>query len=139
MSRAATVRFRHNPAIWVAAVVAFIGAIPFASAAWYLTPVLLIPLAVWAWAWRAGTDADAEGVRVRALLGERRIDWSEIVEFAPDERNRVVALLRDGRVIRLPAVHTGELPHLVAASGQSVTDPHGRPVTDTDDRPLADQ
>jgi hypothetical protein len=121
VSKAQTVRFRPSPAILVAAIIAFIGAIPLASAAWYLTPVLLIPLAVAVWAWRAGTEADPSGVRVRALLGERRIEWAEIVELAPDDRNRVVVLLRNGRVARLPAVHTADLPHLIAASGQPVT------------------
>ncbi|HEX5598324.1 MAG TPA: PH domain-containing protein [Micromonosporaceae bacterium] len=120
MSRPVTVRFRYSQAIWVAAVVAFIGALPLVGAGWYYTPVLLIPLAVWAWGWRAGTDADPSGIRVRALLGTRQIDWSEIVELAPDERNRVVVLLRNGQVIRLPAVRTDDLPRLVSASGQQI-------------------
>ncbi|HEX6969628.1 MAG TPA: PH domain-containing protein [Micromonosporaceae bacterium] len=120
MSRAENVRFRHSPAILVAAIVAFIGAIPLASAAWFLTPVLLIPTAVAVWAWRGGTEAGPDGVRVRALLGERRIDWSEIVELAPDERSRVVARLTNGNAIRLPAVSAADLPRLVAASGQPV-------------------
>lgn len=120
VSSADTIRFRHSQAIWVAAVIAFIGALPLTTAGWYLAPVLLIPLAVGVWALRAGTDADPRGVRVRALLGERRIDWAEIIELAPDDRGRVVALLRDGRVTRLPAVHTAELPRLIAASGQPV-------------------
>jgi hypothetical protein len=120
--RRADVRFRYSPAILVAAIITFIGAIPLATAAWYLSPVLLIPLAVGVWVWRAGTYADRDGVLVRALLGERRIEWPEIVELAPDERNRVVALLRNGQVIRLPAVYRADLPHLLAASGQQVTD-----------------
>ncbi|HEX5542424.1 MAG TPA: PH domain-containing protein [Micromonospora sp.] len=120
MSRAETVRFRYSQAIWIAAVIAFIGALPLVGAGWYFTPVLLVPLAVWAWGWRAGTDADPSGLRVRALLGERRIDWSEIVELAPDERNRVVVLLRSGQVTRLPAVRTNDLPKLISASGQQV-------------------
>ena len=46
MSKPDTVRFRHNQAILVAAVIAFIGALPLATARWYLLPVLLVPLAV---------------------------------------------------------------------------------------------
>ena len=56
MSRADTVRFRYNQAILVAAIVAFIGALPLATARWWLLWVLLIPLALGAWAWRAGTE-----------------------------------------------------------------------------------
>ena len=41
VSRADTVRFRHSQAILVAAIVAFIGALPLANARWYLLPVLL--------------------------------------------------------------------------------------------------
>lgn len=122
VSSVETARFRHSQAIWVAAIIAFIGALPIAGVGWYFAPVLLIPLAVAVWAWRAGTDADPRGVRVRALLGQRRIDWSEIIELAPDDQGRIVALLSNGQVARLPAVHTADLPQLVAASGQHVVD-----------------
>ncbi|MFY1668977.1 PH domain-containing protein [Plantactinospora sp. WMMB334] len=113
-----TLRFRHNQAIWVAAVLAFLGALPLATSRWFLLPLLLVPVAVGVWAWRAGTDADPAGVRVRALLGQRRIAWSEIVELASDPRGQAVVRLRDGRTTTLPAVRAADLPDLVAASGQ---------------------
>jgi hypothetical protein len=110
-------RFRHNQAIGVAAVLAFLGALPLATARWYLSPLLLVPVAVGVWAWRAGTDADRTGVRVRALLGQRTIPWSEIVELGADPRGQAMVRLRDGRTAVLPAVHATDLPDLVAASG----------------------
>lgn len=121
MSSTGTVRFRHSQAIWVAAVIAFFGALPLASAAWYLTPVLLIPLAIAVWAWRGGTEADADGLRLRALVGQRRIPWSQVLELAADQRGRAVARLADGQVTHLPAVRASELPRLVTATGQKLS------------------
>ncbi|WFE49925.1 PH domain-containing protein [Micromonospora sp. WMMD1155] len=122
MSKSDTVRFRHNQAILAAAIIAFIGALPLASARSYLLPVLLVPLAVGAWAWRAGTDADATGLRVRALAGQRRIAWDQVIELVTDERGRAVARLDDGQQVTLPAVRGTDLPRLVAVTGQSL--PH---------------
>jgi hypothetical protein len=121
VSRPNTVRFRHSQAILVAAIIAFIGALPLGGYKWFLAPVLLVPLAVAVWAWRAGTDADPSGLRMRALFGQRHIPWSDISELAPDARGRAVAVLRDGRAVTLPAVRAVDLPRLVAASGQSVS------------------
>lgn len=122
MSRADTVRFRHNQAILVAAIVAFIGALPLASARWWLLWVLLVPLAVAIWAWRAGTDADARELRLRALVGQRRVPWNRVAELAGDSRGRAMARLDDGEVVMLPAVRATELPRLIAVTGQEL--PH---------------
>ncbi len=116
-----SVRFRHNVSVALAGLVAFLGAIPVATAGWAYTPILLVPLAAAAWGWRAGTDADAEGVTVRALFGRRRFPWSEISGFAPVGR-RVVATLADGRAVTLPAVSPADVPKLVAASGEELAD-----------------
>ncbi|MEV4709872.1 PH domain-containing protein [Micromonospora sp. NPDC049374] len=121
MPRTDTARFRHNQAILVGAIVATIGALPLASSRTYLLPVLLVPLAVAVWAWRAGTDADVRGLRVRALAGERRIPWDQVVELAADPRGRAVAQLDDGRWFVLPAVRGEDLPRLVAAAGRDLT------------------
>ncbi|MEV0808522.1 PH domain-containing protein [Micromonospora sp. NPDC050200] len=118
MSSADTIRFRYNQAILVAAIVAFIGAVPLATAAWYLLPVLLVPLAVAVWAWRAGTDADQRELRLRALAGGRRIAWDRVVELSADPRGRAVARLDDGQELVLPAVRGSDLPRLVSATGQ---------------------
>ncbi|WP_410813144.1 PH domain-containing protein [Micromonospora sp. 067-2] len=122
MSTPDMIRFRYNQAILAAAIIAFLGALPLASARTYLLPVLLIPLAVGLWAWRAGTDADPRGLRLRALTGQRRIGWEQVVELTTDPRGRAVARLDDGRQIVLPAVRGTDLPRLVSATDQTLPD-----------------
>ncbi|MEW2147332.1 PH domain-containing protein [Micromonospora vinacea] len=122
MSKPDTVRFRYNQAILVAAIIAFVGALPLANASAYLLPVLLVPLAVAIWAWRAGTDADARELRIRALAGQRRIGWDQVLELTTDQRGRAVARLDDGRQVILPAVRGADLPRLVEATGQTLPD-----------------
>lgn len=104
----------------MAALIAFFGTLPVATARWYLLPALLVPVAVGVWAWRAGTDVDATGLRVRALLGERRIPWSRVAELGDDGHGRAVARLTDGRSVPLPAVPASELPALVRAGGRQL-------------------
>ncbi len=112
-------KFRLNPGVAVAGLIAFFGAIPVATVRWYLTPILLVPLAVAVWGWRAGTDADESGLTVRALVGQRRLPWSRISGFAPHGR-RVVAVLDSGAAVRLTAVTPADLPKLVAAGGAEI-------------------
>jgi hypothetical protein len=112
-------RFRHHSGIAIAGLVATFGALPFALSAWYLAPILLVPVAVALWGWRAGTDADADGLTIRALLGRRRLPWSRISGFVPQGR-RVLAVLEGGGAVPLPAVSPAELPKLLAASGQEL-------------------
>ncbi|WP_430640898.1 PH domain-containing protein [Couchioplanes caeruleus] len=131
-------RVRKSGALVVAALTAFVGTVPFAGARWQLAPVLLIPLAVLVWAWRAGTDVHPDGLRVRALAGSTFVPWSRIIELAPDPRNRISALLNDGRALRLTGVTTGNLPVVLAAGGQTVNEPEdaaatGRTVNEPDD------
>lgn len=116
-------RVRKTGALLVAAVIAFVGAVPIAGARWELTPILLIPVAVFAWAWRAGTDVYADELRVKALLGSTRVPWPRVTELAPDPRGRVSALLDDGHVIRLTGVTTDNLPRVLAAGKQEIVHP----------------
>lgn len=125
VSRADNVRFRYNQAILVAAIVAFIGALPLATARWWLLWVLLIPLALGVWVWRAGTDADARELRLRALVGQRRVPWTRVAELAADARGRAVARLDDGETLVLPAVRAADLPRLVSATGQELPESAG--------------
>jgi hypothetical protein len=126
VSRADTVHFRPNQAILVAAIVAFLGALPLATARWWLLWVLLIPLAIGLWAWRAGTVADPRELRLRALVGQRRVPWERVAELTADRRGRAVARLDDGELLVLPAVRAAELPRLVAATGQELSGDPGR-------------
>ncbi|HEY8533499.1 MAG TPA: PH domain-containing protein [Micromonospora sp.] len=119
------VRFRRHQAAVAAAGLAVAGSLPLASARWYLLPVLLIPIAVMVWAWRSGTDADATGLRVRALVGSRRIPWSDVAELGPDAKGRAVVRLTNGHVVPLPAVRAVDLPTLVSASGQPLATSRG--------------
>ncbi|BCJ54567.1 hypothetical protein Asp14428_60420 [Actinoplanes sp. NBRC 14428] len=123
MSRKPVLRVRKPGALIVAALVAFVGTVPFAGARWQLAPVLLIPLAIMVWAWRAGTDVDAEGLRVRALAGSTFVPWSRVAELAPDPRGRVSALLTDGKVLRLTGVTTTNLAAVLEAGGQEISNP----------------
>jgi hypothetical protein len=111
-----SVRFRHHAALAVAGVVTLIAGIPLATTAWYLAPILLVPLAVAVWAWRSGTDADQSGLTVRALLGSRRIPWSQVAELATDARGRALVRLADGRGVPLTAVSAADLPRLAAVA-----------------------
>jgi hypothetical protein len=108
------IRFRPHGAIAIAALVALLGAIPLASAGWYYLPILLIPLGIVVWALRAGTEVSPDGLRVRALLGERRIGWSDVSELGADPRGRVLARLTNGQLVPLTAVRDRDLPRLAA-------------------------
>ncbi|MFI5931424.1 PH domain-containing protein [Actinoplanes sp. NPDC051494] len=123
MSRQPVLRVRRSGALVLAAFIALVGATPFAGAKWQLAPLLLIPFAVLVWSWRAGTDVTAEGLKVRALFGSSSVAWSEVAELAPDPRNRISALLTDGRVLPLTAVNKENLPAVLAAGGQQLSNP----------------
>ena len=129
-----TVKFRYNAGIAIAGLVAFFGAIPVATFRWYLTPIMLVPLAVMVWGWRAGTDAGPGGVSARALFGARRVPWSRIAGLVPQGR-RVVATLDGGGYLRLPAVTPADLPKLIRASGQDMVGPDPAPAEPTPAEP----
>jgi hypothetical protein len=107
----------------VAAVIAFVSALPVAGAMWQLTPILLIPAIVFVWAWRAGTDVYTDELRVKALFGSTRVPWNRITELAPDTQGRVSALLDNGNVIRLTAIDRQNLPRVLAVSQQEIHRP----------------
>jgi hypothetical protein len=116
-------RVRRSGALFVAALIAFVGSVPFAGRSWVTAPLLLIPLAILVWALRAGTDVSEQGLRVRALLGSTEVPWSRVTELAPDANGRVSALLDDGKAIALTAVTTDNLPAVLKAGGQQVSSP----------------
>jgi Bacterial PH domain len=111
--------FRYNRGWALAGTMVTISVLTLATlSAWYA--LVALPPAVWTWwAWRAGTDADEGGVLVRALLGRRRVRWSEISQLRPDERHRILATTTDGRELLLTAVTSADLPRLVAVTGQA--------------------
>ena len=123
MSQKPALRVRKSGALLVAALIAFVGALPLAGARGELTPILLVPLAFAVWVWRAGTDVYPDRLRVRALAGSTDVPWDRIAELAPDPRGRVAALLDNGSVIRLTGVTTSNLPAVLKAAGQQLSTP----------------
>jgi hypothetical protein len=123
VSRKPVLRVRRSGALLVASVIALVGTLPIAGARWALSPILLIPLAVFVWALRSGTDVFPDRLRVRALFGSTTVGWDEVAELAPDERGRVSALLVTGNVLRLSGVTTANLPAVLAAAGHEVSNP----------------
>lgn len=79
--------------------------------------LLVAPAAFIGWVLRAGTDADADGLRVRALLGERRVSWPEVDTLQADSRGGVVVRLHRGTTLPLTAVTPADLPRLAAIGG----------------------
>jgi hypothetical protein len=110
-------RFRHNVGIAVLGVVMLCGGVALAVSRWYLAPIELIPLAMIVWGIRAGTDVDADGLRLRALVGSRKIAWSQIDGFVP-QGDKVLATLAGGKAVTLPAVSPADLPRLLRAGAQ---------------------
>ncbi|MDQ0368933.1 PH domain-containing protein [Catenuloplanes indicus] len=119
--KSTVIRYRQAGPIAIAAALATVGSVPVAAENPWLLFIGLIPLAVLVWAVRSGTDAGPQGLRVRALLGSRRIAWPEVAEIAPNGRNRVFALLTDGTVIRLTGVPPRAVPQLLKAGEQTLT------------------
>jgi len=120
-------RVRKTGALLVAAVIAFVGTVPLAGASRPLALILLIPAALIVWAWRAGTDVYADELRVKALIGRTRVPWASIQEMAPDQRGQISARLANGNAIRLTGVTRDNLPRVLAAAGQQVSDPSNSP------------
>jgi hypothetical protein len=116
------IRFRYNSALAVAGVIAVIGGLPLLKASLWFAPILLIPLAVAVFGWRAGTDVDDRGLVVRALLGNRRILWTQVDALVPRQRG-VQAVLANGHSINLPGVTRSDLPKIAAINEPAEAEP----------------
>jgi hypothetical protein len=126
-------RVRRSGALVVAALIALVGTVPLAGVRWALAPILLIPFLVLVWAWRAGTDVFPDRLRVRALFGSTTVPWARVAQLAPDRSKRVSALLDNGNVIRLTGVTTDNLPRVIAAGGQQMSEPDNGSVAVDDE------
>lgn len=129
-TQATVTRFRHHPARAVAGLIVTISTVTLAGFSPYYAMLVMVPAAYTIWVWRAGTDADQAGLRVRALLGQRRLPWSAVAGLACDDQGRVMATLASGSALSLTAVTTVDLPQLVAASGHKLADQDGHELTD---------
>ncbi|HJP78593.1 MAG TPA: PH domain-containing protein [Pseudonocardiaceae bacterium] len=88
-----------------------------------LLSVYLIPIALGVWVVRTRTIVEAEAIRVRGLVGTRRIDWSELAGLQVREKKWVRAVLQDGNRVMLPCVKPRHLPVLALLSGGRLPDP----------------
>ena len=114
--------FRVSPLMVLFALALGVCAIPVAFGAPHLWLIYLVPLGIVAWTLRTRTVVDAEGMRVRRLVGGRRVSWDEVGGLRVDRRNTVHAVLTGGGEITLPAVHVRDLPALAVASGGRLPD-----------------
>jgi hypothetical protein len=99
--------------------------LPLASSAPWLAVLWVLPIGVAAWVVRAGVDVDRTGLTVRALLGSRRLPWTEVAGLRVTGRGRLAAVLRGGGAVRLPVLRPRHLPLVAAASGGRVPSPDG--------------
>jgi Bacterial PH domain len=114
--------FRVSPLMILFAFALGVCAIPVAFGAPYLWLIYVVPVAVVVWTLRTRTVVDADGIRVRRLVGGRRVAWDAVGGLRVDRRNVVHAVLTEGGEVRLPAVHVRDLPALAAASGDRLPD-----------------
>jgi hypothetical protein len=87
---------------------------PPAAVGWQ-TALVLLPAVVAVFIARTATLVDDEGIRVRALLGSRRLAWNQIRGLSVSGRS-VYAVTAEGSW-RLPCVHVTQLGELSRASG----------------------
>ena len=117
------VRIRTSRTTLVAVLVLAICVLPLATSTPWLAVLWLLPVTAAAWVLRAGVDVDRAGLTVRALLGSRRLPWTEVAGLRIGERGRLSAVLHSGGAVRLPVVRPRHLPLVAAASGGHVPAP----------------
>ncbi len=117
--------FKVSPLVVLFALALAVCATPVAFGAPYLWLVYLVPVGIVVWTLRTRTVADTEGLRVRRLVGGRRVRWESVSGLRLDDRSRVHAVLDGGEELVLPAVHVRDLHVLALASGGRVPDPTG--------------
>lgn len=110
-------RVRTPRTALLAVLVLAVCVLPLASSAPWLAVLWVLPIAAAAWVVRAGVDVDRAGLTVRALLGSRRLPWTEVAGLRVTDRDRLVAVLRGGGAVRLPVLRPRHLPLVAAASG----------------------
>ncbi|MGH8794564.1 MAG: PH domain-containing protein [Stackebrandtia sp.] len=123
------IRFRRSGGVATATLLVFVFVVPLAGSVFSeldgwkrlaLAPLailaMIVPLALTAWALRSGVDVTSEGLTVKALLGSRRLAWSQVTGFEYEGTSAYV-LLDDGARLALPAVTPENLPQLVEAAG----------------------
>ncbi|WP_367136184.1 PH domain-containing protein [Saccharothrix sp. HUAS TT1] len=119
--------FRIPTPALLAAGLATIAATPFAWGAPGLQAVYLLPAGFAVWVLRNRTTVDGERLVVRSTFGSRVLAWDEVKAIKLTPKGWLSAVLRDGSLVRLPAVRAGHLPTLSLVSGGRVADPNATP------------
>ncbi|CAJ1506760.1 PH domain-containing protein [[Mycobacterium] holstebronense] len=92
---------------------------------WPVTaPLLALPILLSVLIARWRTVADAQQITVRTLTGRRSMGWDAIDGLGFTRGSWARAHLRDGEIVRLPAVSFATLPLLTEASGGRVPNPY---------------
>jgi Bacterial PH domain len=123
MAEPATVTFRRPLTALLGVFGLIVCMTPVAFGIPGLQVLYLVPLGVAIWLVRARTVVGPETVVVHRVVGSQRVSWSDLQGLRIDERSRVLAVLRGGDEVRLPAVRARDLPLLAAASRGRLPDP----------------
>ncbi len=97
--------------------------VPLAFAASWTPVLLLIPLAVALWVLRAGVDFAEDGVTLRSLVGQRRVQWTELVGIRVAPRGDLWLVTTRGTEVKVPVMRARDLPRLATASGGRIDVP----------------
>jgi len=116
MDAVPTVTVRPERTTLAVVLVMLLGALPLTLSAWFLAPLLLVPVGAFGWVLRARVTATSTGLEVSNGLGTRRVAWEDVDGFHVPDRGPVVLLLRGGHRVRLTTVHRRDLPRLLAVS-----------------------
>ncbi|MCA0146472.1 PH domain-containing protein [Blastococcus sp. LR1] len=113
----APARLRMNRTALVPVALLALCVVPLAFAAPWLPVLLLIPVGVAAWVLRTGVDIDDEGLTLQALLGRRRVPWTDVAGIRVARRGDLWLVTTAGTELKLPVMRARDLPQLAALSG----------------------
>jgi hypothetical protein len=111
-----TVTLRPERTTLAVVLVLLLGSLPLGLSSWWLTPVLLVPVAALTYVLRAHVTASPEGLEICNGLGVRRVAWADVAGFQVPKHGPVLLLRHGGRPLRLTAADRRHLPQLLAAS-----------------------
>jgi hypothetical protein len=119
----APARLRMSRAMLIPVALLFVCVVPLATAAAWTLVFLLIPVAVAAWVLRVGVDVDEAGLRVRSVVGSRRVAWAELAGIRVGRRGDLWLVTTGGTEVALPVLRARDLPRLSELSGGRIDVP----------------
>ena len=120
MSRSNRAVFRMPAASAAIPLVAVLCVTPLATVGGGWWALYAIPMIAAVYIVVTRTTADATQVTAHALLGAKRMTWSDMDGLELRDARWTVAVGKDGRRLPLPMVRPRDLPRLAAASGGSL-------------------